>query len=166
MGLKLYTSKAISLVLDLTERRVRQLRDEGILTEARRGYFELQPTIHAYIQYLRRQAADSNQTSDFNTERAKLAKTKRERQELELSLMKKEAHSSEVVELIVVDMLIRFKNKMLAIPSTCSPQLREMTDAHDINDLLMDKIKEALEELSEFGPALQEYEHEISEMDE
>jgi len=152
--------------LDLTERRVRQLRDEGVLAEARKGYFELQPTIHAYIQYLRRQAADSSQTSDFNTERARLAKTKRERQELELALMRRDAHDSETVERIVSDMITRCKNRLMSIPSKCSPALKDMADLNEISEFLTANIREALEELAEFDGALAEYTDEVSGIDE
>ena len=40
----LYTSKVVAQWLCLTERRVRQLRDEGVIVEARPGLYELQPT--------------------------------------------------------------------------------------------------------------------------
>ena len=39
----LYTSKVIAQWLCLTERRVRQLRDEGVIVEARPGLYELRP---------------------------------------------------------------------------------------------------------------------------
>ena len=48
----LYTSKVIAQWLCLTERRVRQLRDEGVIVEARPGLYELQPTVARYIKYL------------------------------------------------------------------------------------------------------------------
>ena len=41
----LYTSKAIAEWLGLTERRVRQLRDEGVISEARPGLYALRPTV-------------------------------------------------------------------------------------------------------------------------
>lgn len=47
----LYTSKVIAQWLCLTERRVRQLRDEGVIVEARPGLYELQPTVARYIKY-------------------------------------------------------------------------------------------------------------------
>lgn len=48
----LYTSKVIAKWLCLTERRVRQLRDEGVIVEARPGLYELQPTVARYIKYM------------------------------------------------------------------------------------------------------------------
>ena len=48
----LYTSKVVAQWLCLTERRVRQLRDEGVIVEARPGLYELQPTVARYITYI------------------------------------------------------------------------------------------------------------------
>ena len=45
----LYTSKVVAQWLCLTERRVRQLRDEGVIVEARPGLYELQPTVARYM---------------------------------------------------------------------------------------------------------------------
>lgn len=63
----LYTSKVIAQWLCLTERRVRQLRDEGVIVEARPGLYELQPTVARYIKYLGGAGKES-----LNTERMKL----------------------------------------------------------------------------------------------
>ena len=60
----LYTSKVIAQWLCLTERRVRQLRDEGVIVEARPGLYELQPTVARYIKYLGGAGKES-----LNTER-------------------------------------------------------------------------------------------------
>ncbi len=159
--MKLYSAQYIAAVLDLSERRVRQLRDEGVIEEQRKGYYDLRPTIHAYLKYLRSQISDQNHTSDYNTERARLVRAKRERQELDLELQRGDAHSTEVVEAIVTDMIIRFKTRMLSIPHKISPALCDMSDANDISDLLTGNIREALEELADFNMAITQYEDDI-----
>lgn len=50
--MKLYTSKVVAQWLGLTERRVRQLRDEGVIAETRPGLYDLQPTVAKYITYI------------------------------------------------------------------------------------------------------------------
>ena len=50
--MKLYTNKVVAQWLGVTERRVRQLRDEGVIAEARPGLYELQPTVARYITYI------------------------------------------------------------------------------------------------------------------
>ena len=77
--MKLYTSAAIARWLDLTERRVRQLRDKKFIEEARPGLYNLLDTLHRYIHYLRKDGTDNELDIDYNTERARLVKAKREK---------------------------------------------------------------------------------------
>ena len=60
----LYTSKVVADWLGLSERRVRQLRDEGIITEARPGLYDLKATISKYITFL-----GGSSRENLNTER-------------------------------------------------------------------------------------------------
>ena len=49
-----YPIKTICEMLDLTDRRVRQLVTDGILPKkSERGHYELIPTVRAYIHWLR-----------------------------------------------------------------------------------------------------------------
>ena len=47
----LFTTKGIADCLNLTERRVRELRDEGVLTEERPGIFNLKTVVRQYVAY-------------------------------------------------------------------------------------------------------------------
>lgn len=67
--MKLYTSKVVAQWLGLTERRVRQLRDEGVIAEARPGLYDLQPTVAKYITYIGGAGKES-----LTQERTKLTK--------------------------------------------------------------------------------------------
>ena len=46
----LYTSRVIADWLGISERRVRQLRDEGVIAEAGPGLYDLKSTISKYIK--------------------------------------------------------------------------------------------------------------------
>ncbi len=147
--MKLYTAAAVAKWLDLSERRVRQLRDDKIITEYRPGLYNLQEVNHQYINYLRKNSPTEEQI-DYNTERAKLVRAKRVNQELELQLRKNEVHTSEDVEQVMTDMLIRFKTRLMSIPAKLSPILSKKKDQTEIFKLLKAGIDEALEELSDF----------------
>ncbi|MDO4301771.1 MAG: hypothetical protein Q4D26_10320 [Clostridia bacterium] len=153
--MKLYSSAAVARWLDLTERRIRQLRDKGIIKEYRQGYYMLQETIHKYIHYLRGEN-DGFQNLNYNTERAKLIKAKREIQELELQLRKNEVHTSEDVKLVMTDMLVKFKTRIMAVPAKASPILAKKTDQTEIFKILKQYVDEALEELSRYGKTFEE----------
>ena len=68
--MKAYTSKAVAAWLDISERRVRQLRDEKVITEIRPGLYDLKTVNHQYINYLRKNNPESESAIDYNAERA------------------------------------------------------------------------------------------------
>ncbi len=148
--MKLYTAAAVARHLDMTERNVRTLRDKGVLTEYKPGLYDLKTATQQYINFLRKKNPDAEEKVDYNTERAKLVRAKRESQELELQLRKNELHTAEDVEQVMTDMLIRFKTRLMAMPAKLSPILAKKTDQTEIFKLMKTGVDEALEELADF----------------
>ena len=66
----LYTSKVVAQYLNLTERRVRQLRDEGVIREKRPGLYDLIDTMSRYIKYI-----GSGSKADLNVQSRRLEVT-------------------------------------------------------------------------------------------
>lgn len=148
--LKLYDVKAVARFLDLSERRVRQLRAEGTIAEVRPGLYDLAETNRRYINYLRNRNPDSEARLDYNTERAKLVRAKRKNEEYDLMLKENRLHSSEDIEAIMTAMLINFKSRLSSIPSKLAPLLSRKTDKAEVAGILKGGIDEALQELSDF----------------
>lgn len=117
----LYTSKVVAQWLCLTERRVRQLRDEGVIVEARPGLYELQPTVARYITYIGGAGKET-----LTNERMKLTRAKREAAELENELRKGEAHRTEDIERGIKSMFLNIRSRFLALPAKLSPTLATM----------------------------------------
>ena len=140
--MKLYDVRAIARFLDVSERRVRQLRDEKVIAEVRPGLYDLIDTNHRYINYLRKRNPEGDETIDYNTERAKLVRAKRKKEN--------QLHAAEDIEAVMTDMLVNFKSRLMAIPSKLAPVLCKKTDKAEIFALLKDHIDEALMELSDF----------------
>lgn len=53
--MKLYDVRAVARFLDVSERRVRQLRDEKVIAEVRPGLYDLIDTNHRYITAISRE---------------------------------------------------------------------------------------------------------------
>lgn len=151
--MKLYNVKAIARILDVTERRVRQLKDENIIQEynGMPGLYDLIPTTHNYINYLRKRNPESAENIDYNTERAKLVRAKRLNEEYDLGVKEGSLHTSEDVETVMMNMLINFKSRLMAIPAKLSPTLSKKTDKAEIHRILKDSVDEALSELADFS---------------
>ena len=131
----LYTSKVIAQWLCLTERRVRQLRDEGVIVEARPGLYELQPTVARYIKYLGGAGKES-----LNTERN--------------DLRRGDLHSTQDIEKGIQTMCLNIRSRFLAMPAKLSPTLAAMDgNQAAIFDEMKKAIDETLEELSDYRVA-------------
>ena len=134
--MKLHDTKAVARFLDVSERRVRQLRDEKIIDEVRPGLYDLLDANRRYINYLRKRNPESEEAVDYNTERA---------------LRENQLHSSEDVEQVLTNMLINFRSRLMAIPARLSPILSKKTDKTEIFKILKAQVDEALNELSDFN---------------
>lgn len=155
--MKLYTAAVVAQWLNISDRRVRQLRQKGVLVEARPGLYNLKDCVHRYIEYLKKDGS-AEEAVDYNAERAKLARAKREKEELELELKRREVLRAADVEKVMVEMLLRFRQKIRNIPVKQSPALAVETDQMEIFLALKRATDEALEELADFDGLLEEME--------
>lgn len=150
--MKLYTAAVVAEWLDVSERRVRQLRDQKVLEEAMPKLYNLKDCVHRYIDFLRKGGLPEGAV-DYNQERAKLVRTKRERQELELQLERRKVLAASEVEEVMTDMLLRFRQRVRAIPVKLAPAIAAETDQTEIFMALKQAADEALEELADFDSA-------------
>lgn len=149
----LYTSKVVANWLGLTERRVRQLRDEGVISEEMPGLYNLQKTVTRYISYIRKGS------NDLNNERAGLTKAKREAAEMENALRRGELHRTEDIEAGIKNMLLNMKSRLLILPGKLSETLAGMQgNREEIFDLLSEAVNEALNELKDYSAIMAERE--------
>lgn len=157
--MKLYTSKVVADWLGLTERRVRQLRDEGIIEEYSPGLYDLRATTRRYIAFLR--------SGSLADERARLTKAKREAAEMENDLRRGELHRTDEIEAGIKTMLLNIRGRFLSLPAKLSPALATMGgDQASIFDVLKKAIDETLEELRDFNVAFAMREDEDGEENE
>lgn len=151
--MRLYTSKAMAAVLDMTDRNVRKLRAKGIIREAKPGLYELVPTVNAYINYLRGED-DSGDT--YTEARARLASAKAEAAELDNGLRKKDLHETEEIERAITVLVTNLRTRALALPTKLAPKLAQLNgDEAACHDILLRELEEMLEEMSDYSNALE-----------
>lgn len=155
----LYTSKVVAQYLNLSERRVRQLRDEDVIREKRPGLYDLVDTMSRYIKYI-----DAGSKTDLNDERAKLTRAKREAAEMENRVRKGELMEVGEVEKAYSAMLMNFRSRILALPQKLAPAVASLDgDKQQIQDLIQAELEEVLGTLSNAEEALSEPEGETDE---
>ncbi|GMQ60320.1 hypothetical protein AN1V17_47200 [Vallitalea sediminicola] len=150
------SSAVLQSILGLTDRRVRQLAQEGTVVRVSRGKYSLVSSVQNYVTYIKttKETAETPKKLDYEDERALHERIKREKSELTLKLMKGELHKTEDVERVMNDMLANFRSKVLAIPSKVAPRLIYKDDVNNIQDTIEIEVVEALQELSEYDPSL------------
>jgi len=146
---KLCTDKVVADFLDLTPRRVRQLRDEGVIAEKAVGLYDLRAAVRQYVTYLR-----NHDRADLNDERAMLTRCKREAVEMENELRRGVLLNSEEVEKGIKAVCLSIRSRILTLPAKLAPKLAEMGgNQAGIFDELKRAVDESLEELSRFDLA-------------
>ena len=148
--MKLYTSKVVAEWVGLTERRVRQLRDEGVIAETAPGLYDLRATVFKYIDHLRGGGKDG-----LNAERTKLTAAKREAAEMDNEARRGDLHSTADVEKAIKALCLNIRGRLLIVPAKLAPALAARGgDQTAIYDDLKRAIEEALEELSDYRVSL------------
>jgi len=114
--------------------------------------------VQGYIRYLRSQIADDDPASNYNTEKARLTRAKREDAELALQHKRGELHRAADVEFIMTNMLIAFRAKLETLPhKAVAKVVGELADkgrTDFVIAVLKESVDDALDELSGYDPAL------------
>lgn len=144
------TSSDLAKVLGITQRRVQQLENDNVLLKNADGKFELSKNIELYYAWKFQPSSNAN----YENEKALHEKAKREKAEMVNAKLRNQLHDAKDVELVITNMLINFRNKMLNIPSNLSPKLVRQKNVNIINYELEKAIKEALAELADYDPSM------------
>ncbi|MEA5083282.1 MAG: hypothetical protein VB018_03915 [Lachnospiraceae bacterium] len=149
--MKVYTTKAVAAFLGLSERRIRQLKTDGIIKEYKNGsgLYDLRGATQMYIAFLKK--GSDNDVVDYNSEKAKLIRAKRQNEELQLRSRQKELHEAADIERLLSTMIINFKSRLMAIPAKLAPLLATKTDKSEIFKIIKSATDEALKELSDYS---------------
>lgn len=144
-------------IFGVTDRRIRQMAEEGIIVRAAKGRYNLVDSLKNYILSLKL-AVDSNDSDNpdgelnFEEEKALHERVKRHISEMKLQTMKGELHKADDVRNVMTDMLSSFKTRMMNIPAKVAPVLEDR-DAGYIKERLTSEVTEALNELKDYNPA-------------
>ncbi len=143
------TSVDLARLLGITDRRVRQLVNDGIVSRQPEGDYLLPEAIAEYYAFKYK----PDEAVDYMEEKALHEKTKRELAELELARRRNEVHDAEDVQIVMVDMLTNLRSQLLGLPTKMAQLLAER-DAGYIDKALTKEIEERLSELSAYSPTM------------
>lgn len=140
------TGAKLCEITGLTDRRHRQLADEGFFPPPIKGIYQFTATLKGVVAYLREQAAKADSTME--EERLLKLKADRRMAELELQKRRKEALDADAVFSEWENVVTSIRQKLLALPSKISPRLSYINEQADIEAELEREMTEALLDLS------------------
>lgn len=149
--------KELAAILGITDRRVRQLKNEfglfskGMTEGEKIKNYCLESCVPEYINY-KLEAETQKGTYDKEKEQAEHERIKKKISILKLRKLKREMHEADDVEEFLTDMLINFKNRLISVPQKVAPLIVSEDDVNVILDILEKEVFQALEELSEYDP--------------
>lgn len=147
-------AEVIAKLLDVTERRVRQLSSEGVIPKAARGRYEVVGAVRGYIRYLRNLALKGEVgAADYGIERARLVKARADLAEMEAARMRGDLILAADVIAAWTEVVALMRARLLALPDKIAPQLftagaHETTSIAEGRDILRNAVFEALRELA------------------
>ncbi|MBM7580021.1 type IV toxin-antitoxin system AbiEi family antitoxin domain-containing protein [Jeotgalibacillus terrae] len=141
----------ISIILGLSQSRIRQLVKEDALVRVEHGKYDVPASIAAYIDYKINNVLNEDEL-DKGKEEALWTRARRKKTELEYKIMEGELHRGADVKRLMGDQLAAFKARLLSIPSKTAPMIVGKTEILPIQDTLKKAVYEALDELSEYDP--------------
>lgn len=130
------TESRMARLFGFSERKVRDYFKDARVAPAR---YDLLFAIKIFVE-----------NSSGKDEVSEARRVDTEMKKLKLGIMQGEYHHVDNIKLLVIDMLARFKAKLIAIPSKASTELLNIDNRREIESILKDMISEALNELSEY----------------
>lgn len=137
----LISAADLARLLQLSHNRIRELHAEGHIEQVAHGVYALQRSVVGYQKFLK----DGGKPV---TEQERLTRAKADLAELELSENTGKLIPVDVVEREWLDLISRFRQRMLAIPARAAPLLVAVANQRAVFVLLTDLMHEALAELA------------------
>lgn len=150
--------KELAAILGITDRRIRQLKNEFGLFERntsegkKNKNYCLEKCVPEYINYKLEAEAQQGTTYNKEKEQAEHEQIKKKISILKLRKLRRELHEADDVEEFLTEMLMNFKNRLLSIPQKVAPLVVSEDDVNVVLDIMEKEIFEALDELSEYDP--------------
>lgn len=145
-----YPAGTIAKLLMLTERRVQQLANEGVIPKAERGRYPLAPAVQGYVRYLKDRAVAGDVSEDgVAVSKARLIKARARTAEMEADQLEGKLLDRAEVEGAWKTMVLNMRAKLLGIGTRAAPQAVAAANVAEAAALIEQLVGEALNELAE-----------------
>ncbi|MEH6833997.1 terminase small subunit, Nu1 [Falsihalocynthiibacter arcticus] len=147
-----YPVKTIALLLKVTERRVQQLAQEGVIPRGDRGRYELAGSVQGYIAFLQNKVAlidEDGKGFDYNKEKARKTKAEADIAEMEADKMRGGLVSAQEVSSALSLIISEVRSNLLNnTPTRIASRAKSEKTAAAIKGIAKEEITAALLVLS------------------
>lgn len=144
-----YSVATIAKLLMISERRVQQLSQEGVIPKAERGRYELAPAVQGYIRFLQERSLRSDaQPIDYHAEKARLTRAQADTAEIELARARAEVVNVAQVERNLANLFAEVRTNLRNIPARVASTVTGQPDERAVKRLLLGEIDLALDALA------------------
>jgi len=146
-GAPTYPVSTIAKLLLLSDRRVQQLANEGVIPKSERGRYELVGAVQGYIRYLQdRSISPGNSgTLDYQAEKARLTKAQADTAEIELAKLRGDLASIADFEKAQAISAATIRTNVMSVPQRVVIRLLGETDETKFKETLKQELALALE---------------------
>ena len=153
------SSATVAEAFGISERRVRQLAEEGIIPSTKyknlRRY-DLIAVTRAYIDYLKEKAGEEETKRPDSEQRkaeadADYKRAKADQAELELAELEGRMHRSEDVKEAVGQLVSAVRSGLIALPGRCAVDAFSAGSAEEVSEVIRREAFAVLEDLSNFA---------------
>lgn len=157
---RIITSREIAKLFGLTQRRVQQLTNEGVIAATKVGNtnrYDLISTIHRYIAYLQKKAEENEEDPEVTEldiqklkAEIKMKKAKARIAALRLKEMESKMHRSEDVKAMTTQLIEAIQTKILGLPDILAGDIAKLGTAAEVSTRIREAVCKILEDLSEY----------------
>lgn len=137
------STSQMAKLFDCTGRYIVTLENDGVIKKIARGKYELEPTVTAYIRFLRDRTSNETHSEDidFHKEKARDTKLQADLREMELAEKRSELIPLEVVTEEVLEVSSIFASNLEAISGRLANDLARCADPAQVHTILFDELR-------------------------
>lgn len=148
------TAHDLGAIVGVSERRIRELRDQGVIPDNGQGRYILGEAVAAYCAHLRPSqgraaAGGSAEDLDLTVERARKAKEEADRLEMQNAQMRHQLLARADVDAAVTAAFARVRARLIGLAAKLAPILMTLQSAAEAQAAIREAINGVLRELSE-----------------
>ncbi len=149
------------LLNGLSERRVQQLANEGIVKKEARGRYNLVESVRGYCAYMQdvNRGVEGERESDYGDARSQKMRADADKAIMEAATLAGDLIPVDIVAYSWNHMTGAFRAKLLNLPKKTAPLVQHESSFRKCQSILQSSVHECLAELSQYEPPAKHFEN-------